>query len=100
MVFQSKRNDIYRELNHKLSDYMRAWKQLSNTITATSGRWMSRVTVVNIHDVKSRGRNTEMEYQCSSLCCSISILAHECYNFIFKGLIDQVILYSQRCTRK
>ena len=30
--------DIYRELNHKLSDYMRAWKQQSNTITATSGR--------------------------------------------------------------
>ena len=26
--------------------------------------------------------------------------AHECYNFIFKGLIDQVSLYSQMCIRK
>ena len=31
---------------------------------------------------------------------SISISAHECYNFILKGLTDQVILYSQMCIRK
>ena len=29
-----------------------------------------------------------------SLYCYISILAHDCYIFIFKGLINQVILYS------
>ena len=38
ICFKSKTYDIYRESNHKLSDYMRAWKQQSNTITATSGR--------------------------------------------------------------
>ena len=34
---------------------------------------------------------------CSSWYCSISISAHGYYNFIFKGLIDQVILYSEMC---
>ena len=28
-----------------------------------------------------------------------SISANKCYNVIFKGLIDQVILYSQTCIR-
>ena len=41
-----------------------------------------------------------MEYQCSSKYCSISISAHECYNFIFKVSIDQVILYSLMCITK
>ena len=37
---------------------MRVLKQLSNTITVTSGQLLSRVTVVNIRDVRSHGRNT------------------------------------------
>ena len=47
-----------------------------------------------------RETHTQMEYQCSSLYCSISISATECYNFISKELIDTVILYSQMCKRK
>ena len=38
---------------------MLAWKELSNTMTPTNGRQLSRVTVVNIHDVKSHGGNTQ-----------------------------------------
>ena len=38
---------------------MRVLKQLSNTITVTSGQLLSRVTVVNIRDVRSHGRNTQ-----------------------------------------
>ena len=34
------------------------------------------------------------------LYCSISISAHECYNFILEGLIDQVIQFSQMCIIK
>ena len=37
---------------------MQALKQPSNTITVTSGGYLSRVTVVNIHDGMSHGRNT------------------------------------------
>ena len=60
-------NDIYRKSNHKLFDEMRVWKLLSNTITVTSGQYMSRVTVVDIHDDRSHERkHTQMEYQCSS----------------------------------
>ena len=51
---------------------------------------MSRVSVVNIHDDRSHGRNTHR----------ISIPVHVFYDFIIKGLIDQVILYSQMCIRK
>ena len=45
-------------INHKLFDEMRVWKLLSNTITVTSGQYMSRVTVVDIHDDRSHERNT------------------------------------------
>ena len=34
------------------------------------------------------------------IICSISISAHGCYNFIVKGGIYQIILYSQMCIRK
>ena len=34
--FKSKTSDIYRESNHKPFFLMRAWKQLSNTISVTS----------------------------------------------------------------
>ena len=58
------------------------------------------VTVVITHDVShdvTWEKHTQMEYQCSSLYFSISISADLCYNFIFKRLIDQVILNSQIC---
>ena len=40
--------------------------------------------------------HTLIEYQCSSWYCSISISAHECYNFIFKKLIDEVMYIRKR----
>ena len=38
--------------------------------------------------------------QCSSWYSSILISAHECYKFVFKELIDLVILYTHMCISK
>ena len=62
---------------------------------------VSAVVNTSIHDVRSHESNTtQMEYQCNSLYCSISISATECYIFISKELTDKFILYSQMCIRK
>ena len=37
---------------------MRAWKQFLNMITVTSHQYLSRVTVLNIHDIRSHEMET------------------------------------------
>ena len=60
---------------------------------------MSRVTVVIIHDVKSLvEKHTDGIPAQFFMLFDFDISA--CYNFIFKGLIKQVILYSQMCIGK
>ena len=74
---KSKTNYIFRESNYKLFDSIQALKQPSNTITVTSGGYLSRLPVVNVHDVTSHGRNTHRWN---------NSIVHDIVRFIYKRM--------------
>ena len=74
---------------------MRAWKQPS---TDSCHVLQSLIFMMLGH--MGETHTNGIPVQLINQICSIYISAHECYNFVFKGLIDQVILYSQAYIRK
>ena len=74
---------------------MRAWKQPS---TDSCHVLQSLIFMMLGH--MGETHTDGIPVQLINQICSIYISAHECYNFVFKGLIDQVILYSQAYIRK